>query len=582
MDIALQRALETSRAGQHAAAIAAVRRYLTLKPTSTDALNVMGLLLTQAGQTDQAVNYSSRLVELSPKSHQSHNNHANVLLMLKRNEEAARHARRAVELNPSYHLAYLTLSCALLNMQDAEGAITAARQGLTLVPESPQHAKNLILALDQSGRTEEAIAAAELAHHANPAVADLHSLLLMLLNYTGRPAAELAAAHRAYGQLHPSIPRVPPKDPHSDRDLRIGFLSADLRTHSVGFFIEPLLERAPPWARLSCFSLVAAPSDPMARRFRSLVPTWEEVGHLDDAGLAGAIKRAGVDVLVELMGHTGGNRLSALTKRPAPIVVSAIGYPNTTGLDALDYRIVDSITDPPGAEALSTEKLLRLDPCFLCYRPPSDAPPPTMPDPSGPITFGSFNAPTKIGRETAELWAGTMRAVPGSRLVLKYKELGNIGFRDEILRRLAAAGIDPKRIEILPATATIAEHLALYSRVHIALDTIPYNGTTTTCEALLMGVPVVTLTGDRHASRVGMSLLSAIGLERLISKSGGEFTAIAAELAGDLAHLKHLRESLRQRVMRSALCDSASYAERFYRAVRTSWRSLVSGKGTIP
>jgi protein O-GlcNAc transferase len=574
VDPALQRALDDARAGKLPHAIASIRRILAVKPANLDALQVLALLLSQSGQLDQAAAQLSRAVDLSPAAPHLRNNYANILIQLRRYSEAAAQARKAIELNAGYIPAYIALSCAQLYLPDSEAAIDAARRGLAVGP-NPELSKNLVLALDQSGRADQALHAAEQAHFAHPTHAALHSLYLMLLNYTDRPrgATDIAAAHRRFGELHPSA-KATPINTEPDRPIRIGIVSADLRTHSVAYFLEPILQYAPSDIDITCFSLSDTPSDPTTRRLRGYVKSWDEVGHLDDAGLAAKIRERRIDILLDLMGHTGGNRLAALASKPAPVIVTAIGYPNTTGLGAIDYRLVDSVTDPAGAEALATERLLHVDPCFLCYRPPHDAPETAMPAPDAPITFGSFNTPAKVSPRTAALWAGALNAIPGSRLLLKSKDLGEACSRAAVLERLARAGIVSNRITILPAAASVRDHLTLYSQVHIALDTVPYNGTTTTCEALYMGVPVITLQGEVHASRVGMSLLSAAGHPEWVASSPDHFGRIAAALAADSSGLAKLRAGLRRSVQASSLCNAAGYSTRMFASLRECWRSF--------
>jgi predicted O-linked N-acetylglucosamine transferase (SPINDLY family) len=402
----------------------------------------------------------------------------------------------------------------------------------------------------------------------------------------------------------PSLSATPDRDP--ERPLRIGVLSGDLRTHSVGYFAEPWIAAKPADVTLIAFHTNPPnPADPMEKRFRSLFDQWVEAAMLDDAALDRAIREARVDILIELSAHTAGGRLTALSRKPAPVIVSAIGYPNTSGHPAVDYRLVDSTTDPcsdrpsrphadppagphayphggltaaeTSADDLATERLLRLDPCFLCYRPPADASEPVLPAVDAPITFGSFNLSTKISSETIALWSAAMAAVPGSRLLVKSKALGGDAARRHFLERLACGGIAPERVEIVGYTKGIAEHLALYGRVHVALDTTPYNGTTTTCEALWMGVPVVTMAGDRHAARVGASLLAAAGMPELVARNADEFAEIAARLATDRARIAEFRTTLRGRVAASPLADSAGYAARFHAALRGIWRERCAG-----
>jgi protein O-GlcNAc transferase len=260
-----------------------------------------------------------------------------------------------------------------------------------------------------------------------------------------------------------------------------------------------------------------------------------------------------------------------------------LGYPNTTGLATMDARLIDSRTDPAGAEALATERLVRLEPCFLCYRPMLAAPEPrreTAVD--APVVFGSFNLPLKLTPTCLEMWSAALRAVPGSMLVLKHISLKEPWMRERLLERLERAGVSRAAVRILPPDATFREHLDSYAQFDIALDSYPYHGTTTTCEALWMGVPVVTLRGDRHAARVGDSLLHAVGLGELVAGSPPEFAEIAGRLAAERQRLRVWRGvgegSLREIMRGSALCDGAAFCARFQGAVRSAWREWCAGE----
>jgi predicted O-linked N-acetylglucosamine transferase (SPINDLY family) len=350
----------------------------------------------------------------------------------------------------------------------------------------------------------------------------------------------------------------------------VGLLSSDLRAHSVGFFVQSLAMHAPPGMELVAFS--GAPkawADGVTDRIRSRCRRWHEVSSMDDATLDALIRTERVDVLLELAGHTTGHRLAAIARKPAPVIVTAIGYPDTTGLPAVDARLVDAITDPVGTENRCSERLVRLDPCFLCYTPPDEAPEPRMPAADAPFTFGSFNNASKIGPRTAQAWSRALAAVPGSRLLLKSAGLADRVTRGTLLQALATAGIDPMRVETLDLAAGRREHLEAYARVHVALDTTPYNGTTTTCEALWMGVPVVTTLGDRHAARVSASLLRAAGFPEWIAEDEAAFARVAADLASDRSRLTTLRASMRERLRASALLDGPAYARRVLAALES-------------
>jgi predicted O-linked N-acetylglucosamine transferase (SPINDLY family) len=348
----------------------------------------------------------------------------------------------------------------------------------------------------------------------------------------------------------------------------------------VGHFAPALVAHRTKGLRFEAFSSgMPRPGDPRAAELRERFEAWHECASMTPESLDAAMRAAGIDVLIELGGHTDSGRLTALVGKPAPVIISAIGYPNTTGLPAIDWRLVDAITDPPGSEHLCTERLLRLDPCFLCYSPSEGAPEPALPPPEAPITFGSFNNAAKIGPATVELWASVLRSVPGSRLLLKSQTLSDAAGRARIERRLVDAGIEASRVELIAYSSTRNDHLSLYHRVHVALDTTPYNGTTTTCEALWMGVPVITMLGDRHAARVSSSLLRAAGHPELVAHDPEDFARRATDLSRDRARLAALRAGLRTRLASSTLCDATTYATRFHQAIRASWRQWCADAG---
>lgn len=566
------KALALQAAGQHQKAVELVRLHLKMRPKDSMAASLMGLLHRGVGELDESERWLRRAIAIDPANAAAYHNLGTTLSQARREREAIEQWEHAARLQPLFPLPWIALAAAYPEVNESERGIEAGKVAVRLAPGEPGAHANLALALCRAGFIEEACQAYGRIAERLPQDPRVHSDYLLTVNYLARPTEEVLKAHRAFGRACPARRPAAATDPSPDRPIRVGILSGDLHDHSVGFFVDALVSGRPSGVEAIAFPTAPCPpGDAAGARIRALFDRVVEVAHLDNDALDASIRAERIDVLVELSGHTGGNRTAALASKPAPVIVSAIGYPNTTGLPAVDWRVVDSITDPPGAEALCTERLLRLDPCFLCYRPPDLAIAPTMPA-GGAITFGSFNNSAKIGPECAALWSRVLDAVPGSRLLLKTQTLADPSAQRELRRRLGAAGIADDRVEMVAWSATRAEHLALYGRVHVALDCVPYNGTTTTCEALWMGVPVVALLGDRHASRVSASLLATAGHPEWVAEDAEGFVRIAASVAGDLQRLGAIRASLRGELGASPLLDQRAYAERFHAAIRGCWR----------
>jgi predicted O-linked N-acetylglucosamine transferase (SPINDLY family) len=441
--------------------------------------------------------------------------------------------------------------------------------------------------LVETARAAEGRAVAEacLAAHPNDPLAA--ACLANLLNYApGVPRAEVAAAHRRFGELleraNPAMPPGPwDRDP--DRPLRVAFVSADFREHSVAYFIEPVLKHLPRGGlHVTAVSRVLRP-DAMTARLRTLADGWVDASAMNDRELAEAVRARKIDVCVELSGLTQGNALAAFCQRPAPVQVSYLGYPNTCGLAAVTGRIADAVTDPPGEPPLRQgEQTLRLDPVFLCYRPgPLIHGEPFEPEAprrvEGPPTFASFNVVSKLNEPLADAWAAVLRAAPASRLLLKARSLGGPALKARIAGWFTARGVEAGRVELLDHAASHADHMALYRRVDVALDPFPYNGTTTTCEALSMGVPVVTLRGSAHAGRVGASILTSLGEPSLIADGVDAYIRLATGLMADRDRLAHFRATLRGRLLASPLGDGPGMGQRMAAALREAWRAWCLG-----
>ncbi|MEJ2452429.1 MAG: hypothetical protein P8047_17525 [Gammaproteobacteria bacterium] len=364
----------------------------------------------------------------------------------------------------------------------------------------------------------------------------------------------------------------------SGRKIRIGYVSMDFREHSVVYFINPLLEN---YSRddfeVYCYSDVVK-ADNFTHRIQSEVDVWRDIVGMENHSVVDMIRRDRIDILVDLRAHTsGGLRLPVFASKPATIQVTYLGYPNTSGLNTIDYRITDVLSDPYGQEHYYSEELFRLEGGFLCYQMPQGLPDvnevPALTN--GYITFGSFNNLAKMNPDVMVLWSQILLQIPGSRLILKNKSFRAKAVRERYLARFGEMGIDSERLELIGWQESMEDHLRLYQQIDIGLDTFPYNGTTTTCEAFAMGVPVITLCGVRHAARVGTSLLHQVGLPELIAESETEYMQVAKGLAGDLRRLHDIRAGLRERMLVS-LCNAARFCERMeaaYRKMLLSQRS---------
>lgn len=578
-----------------------------------------GVIAGLRGDHAMAEDYCRQALALEPKRAGAHFNLGIALRSQGRLEEARDSFRRATESQPNYSEALDALAHASIALYDWPAAAEVLNAITALWPRKAEMHHNLGTVYQAMGRITDAIASYETALTINPCLpAALNSLgsahqgrgdfeqaeryyrqclavtpgdlqarsnLLMLLNYVPEANAEAVFAEHlewgrvAEGRMPPLMPFPFDRDPQ--RRLRVGYLSPDFCEHSVASFIEPALScRDRSRFEVWCYSNLPR-ADGTTLRMRGYADGWRDVDKLSDGEIAQLIRDDRIDILVDLAGHTANSRLSVLAAKPAPLQMTWIGYPNTTGLRAVDWRITDSVADPADEDALYSEKLLRLGGCFLCYQPPVDAPE-VAPLPalrSGSVTFGSFNNFSKINPEVLRLWSEVVKAVPGSRLLLKCPALTDEAVRERVRGTLESLGVASERVELLGHTRTRQEHLAVYSRVDIALDTFPYNGTTTTCEALWMGVPVVSLVGWHHAGRVGASLLTAAGLGDWLADTPDAFVAIASFRAANLGALGGLREGLRSTIAASTLCDAAGFTYRLEAGMRDAWHNLLAKLG---
>lgn len=457
-----------------------------------------------------------------------------------------------------------------------------AQMALSLDPMAPTAHAALADVLMTVGAVAESIAHLRQAMQTEPMVPHASNILYQLSFLPGYSAADMAKEHRGFGERF-SNPRRRFKErvinPDPNRKLRIGYLSADMRNHSVAHFLAPLLESHDH----SVVEVIGFPSvqrsDNVTERLRKACDEWIPVHSMTDDDVSAVIYKANIDILVELGGHTGDSRLMVLDRRPAPIQVSWCGYPQTTGLEAVDYRLTDALVDPQGEiDRHYTEKLIRLPSGFLCYEPPADAPDvaPLPAAQSDIVTFGSFNTLAKMSPKVVELWARIVRKAGNARLVLKASPLSDPMVRDYVQKQFAKQEFDLSKLVLEGRTSGQRAHLGRYGEVDIALDPFPYNGTTTTCEALWMGVPVISLQGNQHVSRVTAGLLQRVGLESLVATTPKQYQQIALELAKNKKRLVELRSGMRERMRGSSLMNKVGFAREVEAAYRTMWQTCCS------
>jgi predicted O-linked N-acetylglucosamine transferase (SPINDLY family) len=564
--------------------VVAYQRALDLKPHLAPAHNNLGNVLNEQGKLEKAMEAFQKALALKPDYAEAHNNLGIVLRRLGQLDEAKAAHFRALELKPDFAEAHYNLGNALGNQVKLYDAVVAYQRAIELKPDFAEAHNNLANALSAQGKLEEAVAAYRKALELEPNFAEAHSNLLLAMNYDARFSQEsIFVESRRWDETHATPFSSSDKiyantrDPH--RPLRVGYISPDFRKHSVSYFADPLIaEHDRRSFEVFCYAEVEKPDDKTAR-IRALADVWRSTVGASDSAVAEWIRKDRIDILVDLAGHTAKNRLPVLASKPAPVQVTWLGYPNTTGLSAMDYRLTDEIADPEDAtDTLSSEKLVRLPNGFLCYSLLNEAPnisePPALRD--GHVTFGSFNNITKVTPDVVETWARVLDRVPRSRLLIKNRSLADEETRNRYLEMFLLHGIEKERVELRSWIESSSGHLGLYNRVDVALDPFPYNGTTTTCEALLMGVPVVTLCGDRHSGRVGASILSRVALTDLIAETSEAYVETAVELANSADRLSELRTGLRDRVQRSPLCDSRGFARKVEVEYRRLWRHWCS------
>lgn len=597
-----------TRQGAPARAAGSAARAVQLAPTQPELHMSLANALMNSGDAAAAADAYAEAARLKPGWFQAVGNRGIALARLRRYAEAEAALNDALALKPDNEAVLTTLAGTLQALGRSAEAADAGRKAVAADPAAPEAWTNLGLALHSLGQLAEAKQAYERAIVAAPAFAlawyDLghvlsdqwraqdarrhfqraveldsgygpawHAMLFHALCDPSETEQTIYEAHVRWARtLEPASSAPTAKRPAGTRQrIRVGYVSPDFRAHSCAAFLRPLFaNHDPAVVEIFAYSAVAR-ADDVTDWFRSRTPHWRNIHGLADQAIAALVRSDGIDILVDLGGHTRDQPLGAFALKPAPVQVAWLGYPATTGLAQIDFRFTDDQADPGGdADRYHAETLIRLAGGFHCFEAPDDAPP-VAPPPSGRngcVTFGSFNSIGKVTPESIETWAGILLAVPESRLLLKARMLGYEDARSAIHQAFERAGVAATRVELRNWVPRGANPLAAYGEVDIALDTFPYNGTTTTFEALWMGVPVIALRGQRHAARVGASILTHIGSTAWITDSTADYQDLAVRLASDLPALASVRRTLRARLASSSLADGPGFARKLEAAYR--------------
>lgn len=555
------------------------RRVLEIEPRHAKAHANLGAVLQRQGANDEAARHYRMAIAADPALAPPRFSLAALLLAGGRRGEAIEHMRLAVALDPGQAEWHALLGAAYNDAGRPVDARSSLETALRLAPDSAHAHEHMGCCLLEIGDVPGAVARFRRAMELEPALPTVASNLLLALNYLFAETPDaIFAEHMAWGQR---ISRAAAEgrhanDPNPERRLRIGYVSGDFRDHSVAFFFEPIMARHDHGRfEIFCYDNNGN-GDAVTQRLKSGADHWREVQALGDEAMANLVREDAIDVLVDLSGHSANNRLPVFGSKPAPVQVTYLGYPMTTGLPTMDYRLTDAIVDPEGRDRWYSERLLRLPDTMWCYRPreglPAVTPPPCLNN--GHVTFGSLNHAAKLSPQSIALWARLLNRMPGARLIAT-RIRGETA--QQMLRKdLEKLGVAPGRVELhdVLARETIGE---IFSRIDIGLDPFPYGGTTTTCDFLWMGVPLVSLSGETTPSRSGASLLNAVGLGELVARTADEYLDIAARLAGDPQRLAGIRAGLRERMRASSLMDAARFTANLESAYRGIWRRWCAG-----
>ncbi|MDP6445710.1 MAG: tetratricopeptide repeat protein [Pirellulaceae bacterium] len=581
MDQSIERATQLLESGQYGGAERMLRILLREDETQVQCWHLLGVACHLLGRNDEAVDSLKHALDLDSSLPRCHFNLGVVLAALGRDDEAAGAYVASLQLEPAGGAALQNLKNILFKRGEFSAMAGHFGRAVEKEPRNEWLLSRLGEALKGTGRIVEASDVLRRAVSVNPQSPEAWSRLLFASQYApGVTTASLATLHhewqRRFGESSCTSIGVG-RSLDAERPLTVGFVSPDFSNHPVGIFLAPVLERLPrDEFQVVCYSNRSA-HDNQTERVRMASDEWRDIVDSSDDDVAAQIARDGVDVLFDLAGHTDNNRLSVFARRAAPVQITWLGYVGTTGLAAIDYVFCDGHHAPPEARPDYSESMLEMPDGYVCYEPPSYAPP-VGPSPAlanGFVTFGSFNNVSKINSPLIKTWSRILREVATARLLLKYKGFNDEGVENRISEEFASQGVDADRVEMRGETHHI-DHLDSYNCIDLALDTFPYSGGITTCESLWMGVPVITFPGATFAGRHSASHLHNAGWGEYVCRDADEFVNRAVNLASDLPALAQRRTEIRARMARSPLCDCDNFTAVFAAGVRAAWRRYAA------
>lgn len=562
-------------------AINEFREVIRLNPNYHEAYFRLGMLFSELGKLEDSIFCYKKAFEIKPDDVRVVNNLTDIYNRLKKFDEAEEMARKTLELTPNLAEAHGNLGNVYKNQGNYEKAEFHFKEALKSHPEDSKILYHLGATLLFSNRAQEAASHLKKSMEQDPTFHHAHSSYVYALNYFEEPTKqEIFEAHCDWGKQQSKgvqdntwswIDRNP------DKKIRVGFVSPDFRAHVVALFIQQLFSHYDKKQfEFYGYAEVANP-DGFTSKFMGQLDGWRTTIGLTDEMVYETIKKDKIDILVDLAGHSAGNRLVAFSMKPAPVQVSYLGYINTTGLNTIDYRFADEWVNPEESQQFYSEKLYRLPNSFTCYEPIHPCPEVTETPAlkNGYITFGCFNNTNKLTPKVIELWCGILKAVPDSGLLLKSSHLADEDTCKRFLNLFSEYGISKDRVQ-LEGPSEIYDYMAAYSKIDIALDPFPHNGGTTSHDALWMGVPMISLEGDRYVSRFGVTILNNLGYPDWIAKDEEEYIEIAKNISSNIDQLNDIRLNLRQKMASSPLCDGKAFAGHFGNAIKTIWKDFCA------